>query len=256
MSKQRVPILKRARMVFAEIVENEHLAESEVSVRVIPLTAEEAIGRPWRQDFPIIIGKERVIEARFHGTKGQAYTDSPQEFEGTLEDVLNLALVTNQSRAVLIASLNAVLNHLGMVEATVHCKDEDPERCALEIAETVSRRFGTVSVGLIGLNPAVAERLVDRFGADRVRITDLDPDNVGRERFGVTIWDGNDRTEDLVDASDVVVFTGTTLVNASFDGIWELIRTRMKHYLVYGMTAAGICRLMNIDRICPCGRNS
>ena len=256
MNDQRAPVLERARGFFVEIVENAQLAERAVSVRVFPLTAEEAIGRPWRRDFPIVIGKERVIEARFLGAKGQAFTDSPQEFDGTLAKVLELELTTNQHRAVLIAALNAVLRHLGMVEATVHCKDEDPEHCALEIAETVSARFGTVSVGLIGLNPAIAERLVDRFGADRVRITDLDPDNVGRERFGVPIWDGYDRTEDLIEAVDVVVFTGTTLVNATFDAIWDLIQTRGKRYLVYGMTAAGVCRLMGIEHLCPRGRSS
>jgi len=255
-SNERVPVLERAREVFAEIVENKDLADSELSVRVVPLTAEEAIGRPWRQDFPIVIGKERVIEARFQGTKGQAFTDAPQEFEGALHEVLRLGLATSQDRAVFIASLNAVMNRLAMAEATVHCKDEDPEICALEIAETLSRRFGAASVGLIGLNPAIAERLVDRFGADRVRITDLDPDNVGEERFGVPIWDGNDRTEELVDGSDVVVFTGTTLVNGTFDGIWRLLQTCRKQYLVYGITAAGVCRLMGIDRICPRGRDS
>ncbi len=249
-------VLEQARDLFAGIVERERLAERFVSVRVFPLTAEEAIGRPWRRDFPIVIGKERVIEARFRGTRGQAFTDSPQEFEGTLAEVLNLELTTNQHRAVLIAALNAVLSHLGMVEATVHCKDEDPEYCALEIAETVSVRFGSVSVGLIGLNPAIAERLVDRFGADRVRITDLDPDNVGKVRFGVQVWDGSGRTEDLIVASDVVVFTGTTLVNATFDQIWHLIYAHDKRYLVYGMTAAGVCRLVGIDRICPRGRVS
>lgn len=256
MSNEHVPALERTLGLFREIIEKERFDDIEISVRVVPLTPEEAIGRPWRQDFPIIVGKERVIEADALGTKGQAYTDSPREFEGTLEDVLNLGLATNQSRAIFIASLNAVLNHLGMVTGTVHCKDEEPEQCALEIADVVSRRFGAVSVGLIGLNPAIAERLVERFGVDDIRITDLDPDNVGRQRFGVEIWDGKDRTEDLIDASKVVVFTGTTLVNATFDEIWQLIQTRMKHYLVYGITAAGVCRLIGIDRICPCGRTS
>ena len=254
MNKERLRILERVKAQFGEILEQEHLDDIEVSVRVVPLTPEEAIGKPQRRDFPIIIGKERVIEADVLGTKGQAFTDSPQVYKGTLRRILGLGLNTNQERAVFIASLNAALNHLGLVEATVHCKDEDPERCALEIADTVATRFGDVSVGLIGLNPAIAESLVDRFGTAPVRITDLCRDNVGRQKFGVEVWDGSSRTEDLVDASDVVVFTGTTLVNATFDGIWEYIQARGKRYLVYGITAAGVCHLLGIDRICPCGR--
>ena len=256
MTRDHLPAIEQARVQFKTIVDAEHLMQAEVSVRVIPLTPEEAIGRPWRRDFPIIKGKERVIEAKVLGAKGQAFTDSPQEFRGTLRDVMNLELTTNQHRAVFIASLNAVLSHLEMVNATVHCKDEEPERCALEIADTIARRFGSVSVGLIGLNPAIAERLVDRFGVDRVRITDLDPDNVGRMRFGVEIWNGDGRTADLIDASDVVLFTGTTLVNATFDGILELIESGGKAHMVYGATAAGVCFLNGMDRICPCGRSA
>ena len=255
MSQAGKSILERAKNKFEQILEKEHLDDIEVVVRVAPLTPEEAIGRPLRRDFPIIIGKERVIEADLLGTKGQAFTDSPEEYKGTLREIVSLDLSTNQERALFIASLNAALSHLGLIEATVHCKDEDPERCALEIAGTVAARCGEVSVGLIGLNPAIAERLVDRFGAGQVCITDLCADNIGGRKFGVEIWDGTNSTEDLIDTSDVVVVTGTTLVNATFDRIWELIQARGKRYLVYGITAAGVCHLTGIDRICPCGRN-
>ncbi|MGD8727724.1 MAG: hypothetical protein PVH40_08770, partial [Gemmatimonadales bacterium] len=81
--------LARARDAFAEIVTGAELADRQVSVRVIPLTAEQAIGHPRRGDFPIVIGKERVIEARFEGSRGQAFTDSPVEFDGTVEHVLS-----------------------------------------------------------------------------------------------------------------------------------------------------------------------
>jgi uncharacterized protein (DUF4213/DUF364 family) len=222
-------------------------------VKVVPLTPEEAIGTPERRDFPIIVGKERVIEARISGTKGQAFTDSPEEYTGVLGEIAQLDLSSNQERAVFIAAVNATLSSLGRVNATVHCKDEDPERCAVVIADTVEERFGNVSVGLIGLNPAIAERLVDKFGPNQVHITDLYRDNIGKWKFGVEVWDGSTRTDDLVAGSDVVVFTGTTLANATFDGIWRSIQLHRKQYLVYGITAAGVCHLMGIDRICPCG---
>jgi hypothetical protein len=254
MTRQPLSILEQTTEAFAAIIEREGLRNADVSVEVVPLTPEEAIGRPWRRDFPIIVGKERVIEATVLGSRGQAFTDSPQDFEGTLADALDLDLTSNRGRAVYTASLNAVLGHVGMVQGTVHCRDEDPERCAWEIADYLGNRFGAVSVGLIGLNPAIAERLVDRFGPDRVRITDLDRDNVGLLRFGVEIWDGAKRTRDLIDASDVVLFTGTTVVNGTFDQIWDLIQSMGKHYVVYGMTAAGVCRLTGLSRICPYAR--
>jgi uncharacterized protein (DUF4213/DUF364 family) len=249
-------ILERTRSKFKAILEQNDLMGAEVSVLAQPLTPEEAIGTPGRRDFPIVIGRERVVESRVIGSKGHAFTDTPQEFVGTLEDVLNLELTTSQNRAVYVATLNAVLGRLGMVKATVHCKDDDPERCALEIARLVLDRYGRVEVGLIGFNPAIAERLVDAFGAEHVRITDLNIENVGTRRFDVEVWDGNSRTEELIDASDVVVLTGTSFVNGTFDRIWRRIQARERAYLVYGVTAAGVSELLGIDRICPCGRGS
>jgi len=249
-------ILEKTRTRIREIAEKERLLHVRVTVFAKPLTPEEAIGNPGRRDFPIIIGKERVIEATVLGSKGHAYTDSPQEFLGALQDVLDLELTTNQNRAIFVATLNALLGGLKMVEKTVHCKDEEPEECALEIADSLLKKYGRVDVGLIGLNPAIAERLVEKFGSDHVRITDLNRDNIGQRRFGVEIWDGNERTEDLIDASDVVIFTGTTLVNDTFSQIWNGIQALKKNYLVYGVTAAGVCLLLGIDRICPRGRDA
>jgi hypothetical protein len=257
MSKENeTSALEQTRSRFTQIAEQHHLLDAEVSVLAKPLTPEEAIGTPGRRDLPIVVGKERVVESSVLGSKGHAFTDSPREFMGTLKDVLSLELTTNQNRAIYAATLNAVLRHLEMVTATVHCKDQDPEKCALELSNLLLDRYGRVEVGLIGFNPAIAERLVDTFGAEHVRISDLNGDNVGERRFGVEIWDGIDRTEDLIDASDVVVFTGTSLVNGTFDRIWRRIQARGKDYLVYGVTAAGVCELLGISRVCPYGRNA
>jgi len=254
-SDKDIGILEKTIAPFKEIAEKERLLDVDVSVLVKPLTPEEAIGKPGRRDFPIIIGKERVIEAKVMESKGHAYTDSPRDFLGTLKDVLNLELTTNYNRAIYLATLNAVMGNLGMVDKTVHCKDEEPEKCALEIADFLLKKYGKVNVGLIGLNPAIAERLVDAFEADHVQITDLSQDNIGKRRFGVEIWDGKTCTDELVDCSDVIIFTGTTLVNNTFDRIWNLIQSGKKEYLVYGVTAAGVCKLLDIERICPRGQD-
>lgn len=254
--KREAGILERTRTRVRGIAEKERLLHVDVTVLAKPLTPEEAIGNPGRRDFPIIIGKERVIEATVLGSKGHAYTDSPQEFIGTLKEVLNLELTTNQNRAIYVATINALLGSLKMAEKTVHCKDEEPEECALEIADSLLGKYGRMDVGLIGLNPAIAERLVDTFGSNHVRITDLNRDNIGEHRFGVEIWDGNERTEDLIDASDVTIFTGTTLVNNTFSQIWNRIQAQGKDYLVYGVTAAGVSELLGIERICPRGRDA
>ena len=249
-----VSILTGARARFEEIVKDSGLLDTRVCVSVRPLTAEEAIGRPDRRDFPIIVGKERVIEAEIAGAKGHAYTDAPGDFSGRLRDVLALPLASNQNRAVFIAVLNAVLRSLSVIEKSLHCKDNDPERCGQEIARYIRERWGQVTVGLIGLNPAIAEALVSSFGANHIRITDLNPSNIQAVKFGVTIWDGKTETEELVRQSRVVVVTGTTLVNGTFDDIWRWIQAYKRNYLLYGVTAAGVCKLMELDNICPFGR--
>lgn len=90
----------------------------------------------------------------------------------------------------------------------------------------------------------VAEALVEAFGADKVCITDLNRKNVQTAKFGVTIWDGRTHTEELIRQCDVILVTGTTLGNGTFDEIWTWIRTYGREYVIYGMTGAGVCELM------------
>ncbi|NTU65390.1 MAG: hypothetical protein HGB05_18805, partial [Chloroflexi bacterium] len=145
-----------------------------------------------------------------------------------------MPLADSRARAIFIATMNAVLKHLKIVETTLHCRDEEPERCAIEIASHIRNTVGSKKVGLIGLNPAILEALSRTFGPENVRITDLNRQNIGSVKYGVDVWDGNAMTEKLVEDSDLVLMTGTTLVNGTFDRIWSSIRRHNKDYLVYG----------------------
>jgi uncharacterized protein (DUF4213/DUF364 family) len=118
-----------------------------------------------------------------------------------------------------------------------------------------SETVGKVKVGFIGLNPAIAENLAETFGAENVRITDLNKQNVNSFKYGVEIWDGNARTGELIKKSDVILITGTTLVNGTFDPIMHGIRNYKKDYVIYGVTGAGICKLLGFNRICPYSRS-
>jgi hypothetical protein len=248
-------ILEQTRLRFRQIVEEKGLLGSRIRVTARILTPEEAIGSPQRRDYPIIIGREKMIEAQFLGARGHAFTDMPTDFEGPLSEVLSLPMETNSQRAIYLATLNAVLRYLGIADGTVHCKDEDPERCALHVAEYIQGRWGNIRLGLLGLNPAMAERMVKTFGRENVVITDRDRGNIGKKKYGVEVWDGFSRTEELVRQSDVILMTGTTLGNQSFDDIYELIKRHQKPYLCYGVTVAGISALMDVPRVCPFSRN-
>lgn len=252
--EHRGGILETARRMLRRIIEDRGLFDMPVSVLAKPLTPEEAIGNPGRRDFPITVGKERVIEAEVAGAKAHAFTDSPGEFVGTLKDVMAFSLGSNRERAIFIATLNSMLKSLGMIKGTLHCRDDEPEKCAGEIASTLFQRYGRGKIGLIGMNPAIAEALAKSFGPENVLITDLNPNNINTVKFGVNVWDGRTQTEQLVLSSDVVLITGTTLVNGTFDGIWRTLQDPEKPYYLYGVTGSGICELMGLNRQCPYGR--
>ncbi len=252
----RSNIIEESKELFREIIRENALSSSSIAIEAKTLTPQEAIGNPTRRDYPIIEGKERMIEAEFNGARGHAFTDSPLDFIGLLEDVLELDTDTNQHRAVYLATLNAVMRSLGMIHGTVHCKNNEPEDCAMKIAGYIKETWGDVRIGLIGLNPAIAETLVKTFGSENICTTDLDYKNIGEYRYDVPIWDGRTRTEELVRDSDFVLATGTTLGNGTFDEIWHLIRQYNKPYLFYGVTVAGISELMGVNRICPYGADT
>jgi uncharacterized protein (DUF4213/DUF364 family) len=247
-------ILSESRDKFLEIIRKNKLDDVGMSVLVKTLTPFEAIGEPGRRDFPIIIGKERVIEAEFLGARAQAFTDSPKEFIGKLKEILNFPLTSNGERAIYIAALNAVLKFLHLVEGTLHCKDDEPEKCASEISSYILKKWGKIKVGLIGLNPALAEMLVSTFGSKDIKITDLNQENINSLKYGVEIWDGNEMTNVLISSSDVILITGTTFVNGTSDSIIDYIKDCGKDYLIYGATGVGVCKLIYLNRICPFGK--
>ncbi|NPV30076.1 MAG: hypothetical protein HPY58_10605 [Firmicutes bacterium] len=238
--------LEGIREKFLRLLEEKHLSGDEevqvVSARA--LTSEEAIGRPERHDFPLLKGKEFMLQASFKGALGQAYTDMPGNYCGNLKDVLALPLQNNYERAVFVASLNAVMRHLKLVDRTVHCRDAEPGRCAAYLVEYVRERFGCPRIAFIGLQPAMVASLARHFP---IRVTDLDPDNVGQYKEGVLIEDASFNKE-IVAWSDLVLATGTTAVNNTLETI-----IGQKPVIFYGVTISGIARLAGFEQYCSYG---
>jgi len=226
------------------ILEAEGLMGRRVRVEARVLSTEEAIGHPEGDDFPLQKGKERLMQAELDGALGQAYTDRYGDFEGTLGEILDMPLGNNFRRAVFTATLNAALRSLGRAERTVHCRDQGPGLCAAELAETIRDRYGTVRIGQVGLQPAMVGALAAVFP---LRVLDMDPDNIGTEKRGVRI-EGADTQEDVIAWADLLLVTGTTLVN---DTVGSFLRD--KPVLFYGSTIAGAAALMEWERFCGQG---
>lgn len=208
------------------------------------LTAKEAIGTPDRDDYPLLKGKEVMIEAVFGDAKGHAFTDMPGRFEGTLRDIIELPLENNFHRALFIASLNAVMRTLGLVESSVHCRDKEPASCARQFVETVRKRFGNPRIAFVGFQPAMIEQLAGSFS---MRVLDLDKDNIGKEKFGLVI-EGPEATEEVLSWSDIILATGSTCVNGT---ITKFIGD--KPVIFYGVSVAGVAKACGFERYCPYG---
>ena len=229
---------------FKAIVEEHDWGSEEINVQAQTLSPEEAIGNPEEDDYPLLKGRERIVEAKFRGSRGHAFTDMFGNYRGTLHQVLTMEMKNNFRRAIFISTLNAVLQHLGMVEGTVHCKDKAPQECSQMLVEKIRSEFGKPKIALVGFQPRMAESLAKNFP---LKITDLDEKNIGKKKFGVEIQ-GPHYAQENINWCDLLVVTGSSVVN---DTMKQFIGT--KPVLFYGVTVAGPAYLLGLNRFCPLG---
>ncbi|MEW5692920.1 MAG: DUF364 domain-containing protein [Candidatus Hydrogenedentota bacterium] len=227
--------------------------ETYVRVKARPLTPDEAIGNPELKDFPLLKGKERLIESRFRNHYGVAFTDQYGNWHGKLKDVLDMKLVNNFRRAVFISTLNAVMSYKGMIDKTRHCKDKEPGMCAKEIKRYLKKQHkDSKTLALVGFQPVFVKELASEF---TVLCVDLDRDNIDTEKYGVIILDSNRDIESIIEWGDIVLITGSVIVNGTIDKILRIInKTRKRNVYFYGVTVAGVSQLMGWNRLCFYGR--
>ncbi len=212
-----------------------------------PLSSREALGEPKRDDFPILRGKEVLMQAAYRGALGQAFTPAGGSYVGRLEDILQLPLNGFFERAVLISTINAVLRYLGLIEGTVHCKDEGPARCAGCLAEWIKDQKAE-AVGLIGMQPALLEALARVMGPGRVMVSDLSL--AGTERCGIRILDGME-SQKIFEGCEIVLITGSALANGTMDSLMDSAARHRNRVVFFGTTIAGVAYLLNLERWCP-----
>jgi hypothetical protein len=230
---------------FMQLCMDQGLLNECVRIKARVLRPEEAIGNPESDDFPLQKGKEMLMQAEFGSALGQAFTDRYGDFQGTLEDVVNTPIPNNFRRAVLVATLNAVLRFLGRIENTVHCRDEEPRQCAIDLANYIKTYYGKLKIAQVGFQPRMVESLSSEFP---LRVLDLDMDNIGSRKFH-TLIEGPDTQEEVLKWADLVLITGSTLVNGTIDQFLG-----EKPVVFYGTTIAGAAHLMGWNRFCTRSR--
>jgi hypothetical protein len=230
---------------FCKLIKGDEIWSSRINVvNIRPLTPQEAIGSPERDDFPLLKGKEVMIQADFRGSLGQTFTDMPGNYSGTLREVFEMPLTNNFQRAIFAVSINAVLRHFRFISKTVHCRDKEPGECAAHLTNYIQKHFSKPRIAFIGFQPAMITTLSLDF---EIRAVDLDQDNIGKRKTGVLI-ESISKTKEILSWADIILATGTTAVNNTLSAL--LIN---KPIIFYGVTISGIAFLMGYRQYCFCG---
>jgi hypothetical protein len=234
---------------------NENLISRDEKITARPLFPGEAIGEgeaARRHDYPLRKGKEYLLEARFRNSRGQAFTDEPKSWQGTVESFLNLDTGKNEERAIFVAAFNAITGDLGVVTNTVHCRNESMEKCARKMARHLSERLEKgAKILIVGYQPAFIEAASEMFGPERVRVVDLDTENIGRTVYGITIADGETDLETMVKDVSFGVVTGSSFVNATYSQIERNFQKFNVPFFVFGTSGAAPAVFRGVERWCP-----
>ena len=222
------------------------LLNESIKVTARALSTEEAIGNPEDDDYPIQKGKEKLMQAEFKGALGQAFTDHYGNFSGTLNDILEMPMHNNYRRSIFISAMNAVHRHLGLIDHTIHCKDQEPVACADKLLTHIKTHYAPnctapLKITQIGLQPRMLEKLSTEFS---MRLVDLDPDNIGQTKFAIRI-EGPEATDAAIDWCDLLLVTGSTIVNGTAGRF-----VGKKPVIFYGTTIAGPVQALGLDRFC------
>ncbi|MEG2298525.1 MAG: DUF364 domain-containing protein [Anaerovoracaceae bacterium] len=231
---------------FEKVVEENNVKLKEIKIKSKGLTPEEAIGITSRTDYSILDGSEIMLQADCQGCIGQAFTSSPADFVGTIEDVMKLDINKDDyNKGLYISTMNSVMNYLGKTTNTIHCKDEGPDECSQEIAKVMIKEHQGKKIALIGYQPSIFQALSNDFD---LRVLDLNPKNVGKVRFGVKVEHGIEDFDEVVkDWADLVLCTGSCLCNGTITNFLDL----KKPVIYFGTTIAAAADLFGFKRICP-----
>ncbi|HEM55250.1 MAG TPA: hypothetical protein ENO30_00660, partial [Thermodesulfobium narugense] len=134
--------------------------------------------------------------------------------------------------------------YLGLLNDTVHCRDEGPELCARKALEQFIENYRNLKVAVIGYQPAFISALSKYFN---MRVTDMDPENIGKLKNGSLI-ESYELNKDIIKESDLVFMTGSTLVNGSIDELVEY--SSGKEIILFGTTCAAFAYEFGFKRLC------
>jgi len=236
--------------VFYQVVKDTKLLNSPINCVVLKSNFTRLPSR----EYALAKGREVIVHCEIEGGYGQAFTSKPREFSGKVKDVFDMIYGDEGDKAVFFATLNAVFHKLKRIEGTIHCIGEEPEKCGEEFASYLMSKFGRVKVAHIGYQPGHVKALVKYFSVRNVFVTDLNPENIGRIKFGVKILNGSMNSE-VLRKVDVACITSSAAVNGTLPELLDLCDEYGVKPVLYGVSGKGIANILGLDIFCPYGHN-
>lgn len=203
------------------------------------------------KEYALTGGKEVIVRCKFRDAYGDAFTDQPRAFKGKLKEILDFSFGNPSRRAIYFATLNATLHYLGMVEGTVHCDEDEPKKCGGQLVDYVLKNFGDVKIAHIGYQPGHVEACSKYFTS---YVTDLNHENIGRNKFGRKIIDGS-KNERVIKKAKVACITGSALINGTLPNLLKWCEACGTIPLVYGVSGVGAAKILGLRHFCPYGHN-
>jgi len=256
---------KKINREFKKIVEKHKLQEEAVTCKIIakgfsdhqprlsnvPKNFIEQHFKMPSTEYALVKGKEIIVRCKFKDHYGDAFTDEPRTFSGRIKDVCELLSGSKGDKAVFFSALNSTLSHLGLIRGTVHCKGDEPRKCGERLAAYILENFGKVKIAHIGYQPGHVEACSKHFES---YVTDLNPENIGKVKFGREILDGS-ANEEVIKKANVACITGSTLTGGALPELIRRCETCGVEPLVYGVTGRGAAKILNLRYFCPYGRD-
>lgn len=194
-------------------------------------------------DFPSPANRpEYCTFAKFKGAKGEAYSETPADFYGTLEEVLQFPLAGKGIDARVLAAINAVMKYLGLLDTGEFPEEPAAHRAyADQIFAEVTKEYGKSNIVLVGYDGYIVQRFMeeplDFWTMDR------NPENITKDRFDhVIVNSGKPNRDACIEWGKLLIVTGSTLCNGTIIPYLEC----GKDVKFYGITFAGASKLLEL----------
>lgn len=202
--------------------------------------------RPENDPPSTVAHPEYCVTAVLGGVKGEAYTENPEDFSGTLEQALSIPPTEKGISAVTIAALNAAVSSLGLAPGTFPEGEEAKQRYADALCRFVTEHYGTGNIVLVGYDGYLVKRFMEE-GWDFWTM-DRDPDHISQDRFHhVVVNNAKRNRESSFVWGKYFIVTGSTLCNGT---ILHYLNSE-KELLFYGITCAGTAALLKLPWFSP-----